>query len=358
MIVPLLAAELFLRVAATLVPGDFQTTSFLEAHPEFGRRNRPGAGWKKTPEFTTWIEVSSAGLRGAEVPYDKPAGELRILVLGDSFTFAEQVNQDETFAQRLEVRLNAERGGQYRVLNGGSNGWATANELVFFAKEGYRYRPDVVVLAFYAGNDVSDNFRRVETMKDAVEADLSLRGVDAFEGPRRILRRSMLYTVFESGVLAKMPWWQEDAQSDASLRKAPRNEPEAVEAWQITATLLDRMRDVVEHQGAKLVVMVIPSADVVATGGRQKERDDEDETNGLDQPLPGFDDPHATLLDVASQQQLIMLDLLPAFRRQAARSRQRLYYRVNAHWTAAGHVVAARELYDFLDQQQLLPTTR
>jgi hypothetical protein len=136
-LLPLGLAEVGLRVAGAVLPGDYQTVSFAEAHPEFGRRNRPGAGWKKTSEFTSWIEVNSKGLRGAEIDYPKPPGEYRILVTGDSFTFAEQVNQDETFTQRLEDRLNAEQLGlNYRVLNAGSNGWATANELVYLAKEG------------------------------------------------------------------------------------------------------------------------------------------------------------------------------------------------------------------------------
>ena len=81
--------------------------SFAEAHPAVGGRNKPGAGWKKTSEYTSWIEINSKSLRGAEIDYPKPAGELRILVTGDSFTFAEQVNQHETFTQRLEDRLNA-----------------------------------------------------------------------------------------------------------------------------------------------------------------------------------------------------------------------------------------------------------
>ncbi|MFN8525094.1 MAG: hypothetical protein U0821_18515 [Chloroflexota bacterium] len=357
LLVPLLVAEAALRVVAARLPGDFQTVSFLEAHPEFGRRNRPGSGWKKSAEFTSWIEINSKGLRGQEIDYAKPEGETRILVLGDSFTFAEQVNQGETFAQRLEDRLNAERGGAHRVLNAGSNGWATANELVFLAKEGVRFSPDLVVVAFYVGNDVSDNYRRVATARDAEQADLALRGVDSFEGPRRVLRRSMLYTVFESGVLAKLPWWTGDAGSDASLRRAPRNAGEAREAWDITAGLLDRARDVAESRGARFMVMLIPPADVVATGTRRSDRDDEDDQveSGLDQELPGFDDPHGTMAEIAAREGLAALDLLPSLRRQAARSRQRLYYRVNAHWTALGHQVAARELYDFIQERNLLP---
>src|SRR5215212_8068128 len=341
LLLPLALAEITLRVAGAILPGDYQTVSFAEAHPEFGRRNKPGAGWKKTSEYTSWIEVNSKGLRGAEIEYAKPPGERRILVLGDSFTFAEQVNQNETFAQRLEDRLNAEGGGgTYRVLNAGSNGWATANEAVYLAKEGVRFKPDIVIVALYLGNDISDNFRRVATFQDAADADLALRGADSFDGPRRLLRKSELYSVFESGVLAKLPIWQGDGGSNASDRRSPRTLAEADEAWTITAQLLDRMRDVSESQGARFVVMVVPTATAVAQRGGPavKDGDDGDE-DAEDDTRPGFEDPHGQLAAISARHNLTTLDLLSAMRKADNRVKERLYYRQNAHWTAAGHAV-------------------
>jgi hypothetical protein len=357
-LLPLLLAEGALRLFGALLPGDYQTRSFVETHPEFGRRNQPGAGWKKTKEFTSWIEVNSKHLRGPEVEYAKPPGERRVLVLGDSFTFAEQVNQHETFVHLLEAALNARGdGATYRVLNGGSNGWATANQLVFLAKEGLRYEPDLVVLAFYVGNDVSDNYRRLDVKRVAEEADLALRGADAFEGPRRVLRRSMLYTVFESGVLAKLPWYASAAgdATDASYRPAPKTEPEAREAWAITESLIDRMRDVAESRGARFMVMAIPVATTVTHEARVIEAGgDPDAVELNDEPLPGFEDPHGTLAGIVGRHGVEALDLLPSLSAEAARSDRRLYYAGNAHWTAAGHAVAAGELERFVVGRGLL----
>jgi SGNH hydrolase-like domain, acetyltransferase AlgX len=359
LLLPLLLAEIALRVAGAILPGDYQTASFAEAHPEFGRRNRPGAGWKKTSEYTSWIEVNSKGLRGAEIDYPKPPGERRILVVGDSFTFAEQVNQNETFSQRLEDRLNTERSNQgtFRVLNAGSNGWATANEAVYLAKEGVRFSPDVVVVAMYLGNDVYDNFSRVATVQDAADADLELRGADSFDGPRRLLRRSELYSVFESGVLAKLPWWNDNGGSASSSdRKPPRTQAEADEAWAITERLLDRMRDVSESQGAQFVVMVVPAANVVAQRGGPAAKDSDDEADEDDSSdvKPGMDDPHGQLAAITARNNLTTLDLLSAMRKADNRVKERLYFRQNAHWTAAGHAIAADELYDFLAEHDQL----
>jgi hypothetical protein len=354
LLLPLVLAEIGLRLAGAILPGDYQTASFAEAHPEFGRRNRPGAGWKKTSEYTSWIEVNSKGLRGAEIDYSKPPGEQRILVVGDSFTFAEQVNQNETFSQRLEDRLNAE-GGRYRVLNAGSNGWATANEAVYLAKEGVRFKPDVVIVALYLGNDISDNYRRVSTLSDAVKADLALRGADSFDGPRRILRRSELYTVFESGVLAKLPIWNDEGGNYSSDRKPPRTQEEADEAWAITERLLDRMRDLTESQSARFVVMVVPSATAVSQrgGAAVKDADDDEDEGNEATDRPGFEDPHGTLAALTARNNLTTIDLLQAMRRADNRVKERLYFRQNAHWTAAGHAIAADELYDFLDEQEI-----
>jgi hypothetical protein len=353
-----------LRIAGAILPGDYQTVSFAEAHPEFGRRNKPGAGWKKTSEYTSWIEVNSKSLRGAEIDYPKPAGEYRILVVGDSFTFAEQVNQQETFTQRLEDRLNAESSGlHYRVLNAGSNGWATANEAVYLTKEGVRFRPDLVIVALYVGNDISDNYRRVATVQNAVEADLALRGADSFDGPRRLLRKSELYSVFESGVLAKLPWWQDNGGGDDDDRKPPRTLAEAQEAWTITERLLDRMRDVSDSQGARFMVMTIPTALEVAqrggggvkeTGDEDEGDEDEDDEDKTADVKPGFEDMHGTLGEIVARANLTSLDLLSRFRRADNRTKERLYYRQNAHWTAAGHAVATDELYEFLKAQNLV----
>jgi lysophospholipase L1-like esterase len=347
---PLLLVEIGLRIAGPLLPGEYQTASFVETHPSFGRRNKPGEGWKKTSEYTSWLEISSKGLRGPETEFDKPVGESRVLVLGDSFTFAEQVNLPETFVQRLEDQLNSSGQKQYRVLNGGSNGWATANELIYLAKEGIRYQPDIVVLAFYVGNDISDNFRRVAAARDAEEADLALRGVDALDGFRKVVRASETYTLFESGVLSKIsqlyPGSDADS-SEAAIRAAPKTADDAVEAWAITEGLIRRMDQVAKSQGAGFVVMVIPSADQVAGNVRNRgEEDDPDDADTVS--APGLDKPQERLSEITGRLGVPTLDLLPDLRRQATRSRNRLFYRQNAHFTAAGHTVTAQALYDFL----------
>ena len=93
--------------------------------------------------------------------YAKPAGALRVLVLGDSQTQGYEARQEATYSAALE-RYLARKGILAQVLNAGVSGFSTAEELVFLENEGYRYQPDVVVLGFYA-NDFEDNLRAYPT---------------------------------------------------------------------------------------------------------------------------------------------------------------------------------------------------
>jgi hypothetical protein len=113
------------------------------------------------------------------------------------------------------------------------------------------------------------------------------------------------------------------------------------------------MDQVAESQGSRLVVMIIPSADQVA--GNVRRRDENDDPSDDDTAsAPGLDKPQERLVAITEGLGVPTLDLLPALRRQASRSRTRLYFRQNAHFTASGHAVAAQELFKFLRSQEMV----
>jgi hypothetical protein len=115
------------------------------------------------------------------------------------------------------------------------------------------------------------------------------------------------------------------------------------------------MRDVSESQGARLMVMVVPTATSVAQrgGAGENQADDDGDTEDRDDVTPGFEDPHARLAELVDRAGLVSLDLLSPLRRADNRVKERLYYRRNSHWTAAGHAVVADELYSFMVERGL-----
>ena len=149
----LTAAEIGLRVAGIAPP---EVRSY---DPVRGWQLRPGAIGLQRSEGHAHVIINDGGFRGPEVPIAKPPGVLRIAVLGDSFTEAMHVPYDETFCAVIERHLaSCPLGGRRaQVLDFGVSGYGTGQELLTLRQQAWRYAPDVVILAFFAGNDVSDN---------------------------------------------------------------------------------------------------------------------------------------------------------------------------------------------------------
>lgn len=134
------------------------TDTFLMKEFRTGREGSmtlvPGAATRvRTPEFDMPVRINSRGLRDREIPYRKPAGVYRILVLGDSQTFGYGVRAEETYAKVLEQRLRSRR---VETINTGVPGSGTAHQLHFLETEGWKYAPDAVVLGFFF-NDILEN---------------------------------------------------------------------------------------------------------------------------------------------------------------------------------------------------------
>ncbi len=99
------------------------------------------------------VSLNAHGLRSAEIPYAKPAGQRRVLALGDSVTFGWGVDQGENFSDRMGPLL----GPRWTIVNGGINGYNTEQEQIWLETEGLRYQPDIVVLV-YVVNDTEPVF--------------------------------------------------------------------------------------------------------------------------------------------------------------------------------------------------------
>src|SRR5262249_2566845 len=97
-----------------------------------------------------------------ERPIEKPARTIRIAVLGNSWTEALQVPLESTFSAVMErelARCAAASSNRVEVLNFGTSGYSSAQELLTLRLEVWKYHPDIVVLAFYTARDVLNNVR-------------------------------------------------------------------------------------------------------------------------------------------------------------------------------------------------------
>ena len=120
----------------------------IAENPQIGHEHRPGS---QARLMGVDVKINSKGLRDREIPYERTAATPRILMLGDSFTEGWGVAVEQTFSKRIE-RLYGAQGVAAEAINAGVGNFNTTMEKSWFLDEGYKYRPDIVVLNF-AHND-------------------------------------------------------------------------------------------------------------------------------------------------------------------------------------------------------------
>ncbi|MDP8215136.1 MAG: hypothetical protein RAO92_08590 [Candidatus Euphemobacter frigidus] len=96
------------------------------------------------------MEINSLGFRDDELPPGKKEDELRILILGDSITWASYLEAEETYVERVEEYLQgALKDRSVEVINAGVGDIGLKEEIEILKEKGLVVEPDLVVVSFY-----------------------------------------------------------------------------------------------------------------------------------------------------------------------------------------------------------------
>ena len=136
-------------------------TSIIGAHwvddPRWGWKPAPGEYNHRTPEFVATGRVNAHFMNDRE---ENVAGDLqktRVLVLGDSHTFATGISTTQTWAKQLEGQLNASGGNNgFRTFNAGTTGYSLHQYLCRLRDDGPRLKPHYVVVGLSYATDFYD----------------------------------------------------------------------------------------------------------------------------------------------------------------------------------------------------------
>lgn len=351
---------------------------FWEADPLLGARLVAGAsGWwtQEEREFVIPIQITSDRRRDGERPPAKPAGVRRVLVLGDSFTEAMQVELAQAYFRRLEAALNArDDGNRYEVLGAGVSGYGTAGATLWFERDGHRYAPDLVLLGFYPGNDVQNNSPTLEDRLPPVyAADGTLERV---EGTTRAPAEGLLpewktYRFLRKSILTRQPRIAEalvglGLMQPEAIRAVPTRDgipvayggyalplaPEWEDAWSRTEALLERLRRSATAHGAQFALAILSIRDQIYP---EYWNEIVQHTPGMEGRTWDLDAPQRRVEAWCGRSGTPCLALAPAFRARAAVGAEPLHFRHDGHWTAAGHALAAEQLTEFVARQLQAP---
>jgi|TARA_B100001964_G_scaffold79653_1_gene89951 hypothetical protein len=148
-----LLVEIGMRIAKIEYPM-FQTHDY---HRGFSLRPNASGWWLK--EGKAHVKINKQGLRDKEYKKNKDKNTFRIAVLGDSFAEARSIPIEKTFWFLMENELNfcKQNKKKIEVINFGVTEYSTAQQLLTLRHHVWDYEPDIILLAFFSGNDISDN---------------------------------------------------------------------------------------------------------------------------------------------------------------------------------------------------------
>lgn len=237
------------------------------------RKNMPNVSiWHRSPDYRVNVRTNAHGVRSdRDIPYEKPAGVYRIIGLGDSFALGYEVDLEDTYLYRLEHRLHALGARSVEVVNLGVSGFGTAEELITLREEGFRYDPDMVVLAYFV-NDIENNVMsnlyalQGDTLKREAAVYLPAVGIRktlfSIPGYRYMADHSQLLNLFRNHIsyIVQKSLAQKNRKATAAARSGLETaERRAVYEATLTARLLDEIYRECERRGIPLIILNIPN---------------------------------------------------------------------------------------------------
>jgi hypothetical protein len=238
-------------------------------------------------------------------------------VLGDSFTFGQEVSDHETFCARLEQAIP-----NSQVLNFGNHGYGHDQMLIYFRSEVRRYKPDIVILGF-----VYENMRRnLLSFRDYAKPRFEL--VD-----NRLVPRNTPVPPPEHFLRS---YWRRCKLWDllAIIHETQRWKYSVTEAhvYRTAEAILDVLAREIAQIDARALFVFFPVAELIGDTGPR--------------PSP----PEQFLLDFCGRRESVRgFSLQPRF---DAEDQKGVKLNRVSHWNARAHAIAAAEIMGFMEQNK------
>ena len=297
-------------------------------------------GWKHAPNVSkpfvnefgenALTIQNEYGHRGKTYPLAKTPGKYRTLVLGDSFTEAVQVSEDDLFTAQIEASHP-----KYEVVNAGVGGYGTIQEYLYLATEGLQFHPDLVLLMVFE-NDLSDNcLSHYPGFGPRPYGAFAKGGLTIVEQPSPqaflkytlpipfaffLSQHSYLFYFLNDNIYHKL-----FAAHMRQLHKADLQETDNCGKYDVFYAIITMFQQLLGRQGIDLGLVLIPSKANV---------------------LKGHSEILSPVEEYCQRQHIACRPLLGRFTKEQAAAQS--YFPIDIHWTRAGHRVVADEVGQFI----------
>ena len=384
-----LAAALFLCEWVLKLRGFPTALSPQTSHPANFHETR------ERLEFRFDFRTNSQGLRYGEIPLEKELNSRRVFVVGDSFTEGWGVEASQRFTDLLERRFDA---APRRVLfiNGGLSGGGIVQYGRLFFHKGVKYHPDALLVCLYA-NDLSGTpdtagegqkreavrppptrlihtlWPRLDTLVATLKArrdykertttsdfvrdvttEAARRGISQkrIDGWRESLPQELVDAInagkFNGSVLSYgllyPAYWTDSIDVNSTTARVK---------WTNMAQVLSEMADGAKEKNVEMAVVFIPApflydprtheaSNPWVRSGTVIKKGWLDEETRIQKRLRSW----------SESAKVPFLDLTPVFREAVLENRD-LNWKLDGHWTSAGHEVAAEAIAEWLSDGQV-----
>lgn len=299
---------------------------------------------KSTNEFTYVVNTNQYCFRDKH-PLKKEPNSFRILALGDSFTFGNTVNENETYPYLLEKKLNNDNKTNFEVINFGVGGFSTTEEYIVLKDFGINYQPDLILVGFYI-NDFQDSL--------------------SFES-RKINEKGIIEKIYSQSKFIGWIYWkiktsflgnklinflglnsrqQEAYQFELSLLKEDLIENYgAKKAIALTSNSFKKIKSISDQLDIPLLVFYIPAKWQVNQENFEKIKR---QNNAKNYEL-SINKPQLILSQLLLKNNIDFLDLTPSFKNQGA---QQIFWEYDGHLNQKGYNLLADLLAKKIKSQE------
>lgn len=315
--------------------------AYNDADDELGFVRKPRISWRgyiKGADRFVDYRTDGNGFRNSST---EQAAD--VVFIGDSFTEASEVNDDDIFVHRVETATGLS------VVNLGRSGYGPQQEFIVLQKYGLTYKPRFVVWQLFEGNDLLEAANYAAWKKNPQFSKVSL--VDRYFEHSLVTRVLNKTSVAEDRGSA----WFTMKYSDGSAARLPLNfyyDPSQPAKLPVAMAETNRVigmgHQLSQSHGIQLLLIYIPTMIHVMEPYVTFEREEDQNRYLSGVANNGRQDFSVRVAELCAQVGCTFVDSFAALRQAAATDNRNLYIPRDEHLDVRGHEVIARLVTDWI----------